>query len=182
MLATTQWPLERAAHLTSLVWVCVLWLPESLMDLSALWHWMHASPPENELSWLLGPTHLATLAIGSSQSWVEVYLYQCNTGSIWKWNWLIQRLQKLVTWPFRNKFQRNPDRSKEVFIDQRWLNPPTHMYIYIWAIHLWSIYVYIERWIWILSIESHRSHGPGIVWSAKCYLTLVLPHTYSRTI
>ena len=38
MLATTQWPLERAAHRTSLVWVCVLWLPESLMDLSALWH------------------------------------------------------------------------------------------------------------------------------------------------
>ena len=36
MLETTQWPLERAAHLTSLVWVCVLWLPESLMDLSAL--------------------------------------------------------------------------------------------------------------------------------------------------
>ena len=35
MLATTQWPLERASHLTSL-WVCVLWLPESLMDLSAL--------------------------------------------------------------------------------------------------------------------------------------------------
>ena len=38
MLATTQWPLERAVHLTSLVWVCVLWLPESLMDLSALWY------------------------------------------------------------------------------------------------------------------------------------------------
>ena len=38
LLATTQWPLERAAHLISLVWVCVLWLPESLMDLSALWH------------------------------------------------------------------------------------------------------------------------------------------------
>ena len=36
MLATTQWPLERAANLTSLVWVCVLWLPESLMGLSAL--------------------------------------------------------------------------------------------------------------------------------------------------
>ena len=36
MLVTTQWPLERAAHLTSLAWVCVLWLPESLMDLSAL--------------------------------------------------------------------------------------------------------------------------------------------------
>ena len=36
MLATTQWPLERAVHLTSLVWVCVLWLPESLMDLSVL--------------------------------------------------------------------------------------------------------------------------------------------------
>ena len=36
MLATTQWPLERAVHLTSHVWVCVLWLPESLMDLSAL--------------------------------------------------------------------------------------------------------------------------------------------------
>ena len=37
MLATTQWPLERASNLTSLVWVCVLWLPESLMGLSALW-------------------------------------------------------------------------------------------------------------------------------------------------
>ena len=37
MLATTQWPLEGAANLTSLVWVCVLWLPESLMGLSALW-------------------------------------------------------------------------------------------------------------------------------------------------
>ena len=36
MLATTQWPLERAAHLTSLAWFCVLWLPESLMDLSTL--------------------------------------------------------------------------------------------------------------------------------------------------
>ena len=36
MLATTQWPLERASHLTSLVWVCILWLPESLMDLSVL--------------------------------------------------------------------------------------------------------------------------------------------------
>ena len=37
MLATTQWPLERAANLTSVVWVCVLWLPESLTGLSALW-------------------------------------------------------------------------------------------------------------------------------------------------
>ena len=27
MLVTTQWPLKRAAHLTVLVWVCVLWLP-----------------------------------------------------------------------------------------------------------------------------------------------------------
>ena len=30
MLLTTQWPLKRAAHLTSLVWVCVLWLPWKL--------------------------------------------------------------------------------------------------------------------------------------------------------
>ena len=30
MLVTTQWPLKRAAHLTSLVWVCVLWLPWKL--------------------------------------------------------------------------------------------------------------------------------------------------------
>ena len=37
MLVTTQWPLKRAAHLTSLVWVCVIWRPESLMELSALW-------------------------------------------------------------------------------------------------------------------------------------------------
>ena len=37
MLVTTQWPLKRAAHLTLLVWVCVVWRPESLMELSALW-------------------------------------------------------------------------------------------------------------------------------------------------
>ena len=30
MLVTTQWPLKRADHLTSLVWVCVLWLPWKL--------------------------------------------------------------------------------------------------------------------------------------------------------
>ena len=30
-------PPKRAAHPTSLVWVCVLWLPESLMGLSVLW-------------------------------------------------------------------------------------------------------------------------------------------------
>ena len=30
MLVTTQWPLKRAGHLTSLVWVCVLWLPWKL--------------------------------------------------------------------------------------------------------------------------------------------------------
>ena len=37
MLVTTQWSLKRAAHLTSLVWVCVVWRPESLMELSVLW-------------------------------------------------------------------------------------------------------------------------------------------------
>ena len=37
MLVTTKWPLKRAAHLASLVRVCVVWLPESLMKLSALW-------------------------------------------------------------------------------------------------------------------------------------------------
>ena len=36
MLVTTQWPLKRADHLTSLFWVCVVWRPESLMELSAL--------------------------------------------------------------------------------------------------------------------------------------------------
>ena len=36
MPVTTQWPLKRAAHLPSLVWVCVVWRPESLMELSVL--------------------------------------------------------------------------------------------------------------------------------------------------
>ena len=36
MLVTTQWPLKPAADLNSLVWVCVLWRPESLTELSAL--------------------------------------------------------------------------------------------------------------------------------------------------
>ena len=35
---------------------------------------LHASPPANELSWLLGPKFLATPDIGSSQSRVEVNL------------------------------------------------------------------------------------------------------------
>ena len=37
MLVTTQWPLKRAAHLISLVWFCLLWSSESLMELSALY-------------------------------------------------------------------------------------------------------------------------------------------------
>ena len=36
MLVTTQWPLECVSHLTSLFWVCVLWRPESLTELSAI--------------------------------------------------------------------------------------------------------------------------------------------------
>ena len=39
MLVTTQWPLKCAAHPASLVWVCVVWWPESLMELSTLWRW-----------------------------------------------------------------------------------------------------------------------------------------------
>ena len=33
MLMTTQWPLKHAAQLTSLVWVCVVWRSESLLEL-----------------------------------------------------------------------------------------------------------------------------------------------------
>ena len=36
MLVTTQWPLKRAGQLTSIVWVFVVWRPESLMELPAL--------------------------------------------------------------------------------------------------------------------------------------------------
>ena len=60
MLVTTQWPLERAAHLTSLVWVCVLWRPGSLTELSALWlhddewecPWYHLLPLAS-MGWFL---------------------------------------------------------------------------------------------------------------------------------
>ena len=45
MLVTTQWPLKRAAHLTSLVWVCVLWLPWKLNGaicaMNESNHWSH---------------------------------------------------------------------------------------------------------------------------------------------
>ena len=34
MLVTTQWPLKRAPHLTSLVWVCVVW---TSLEIAALW-------------------------------------------------------------------------------------------------------------------------------------------------
>ena len=37
LLVPTQWPLKGAAHLTPLVWVCVVWRPESTMKLSVLW-------------------------------------------------------------------------------------------------------------------------------------------------
>ena len=36
MLVTTQWPLKRASHLTSLVWVCAVWRPKSSFELAAL--------------------------------------------------------------------------------------------------------------------------------------------------
>ena len=38
MLVATQWPLKHTAHLTLLVWVCVVWRPEKSMELSALWN------------------------------------------------------------------------------------------------------------------------------------------------
>ena len=44
---TTQWPLKRAAHFTSLVWVCVVWRSESLMELSALWLMVIKTPKDN---------------------------------------------------------------------------------------------------------------------------------------
>ena len=37
MLVATQWPLKRAPHLTSLVWVCVLWRYKSSLELVVLW-------------------------------------------------------------------------------------------------------------------------------------------------
>ena len=37
MLVATQWPLKRAPHLTFLAWVCVIWMSESSLELSALW-------------------------------------------------------------------------------------------------------------------------------------------------
>ena len=45
MLVTTQWPLKRPVHLTSLVWVCVLWMPWKLngaicaMTATIPWRW-----------------------------------------------------------------------------------------------------------------------------------------------
>ena len=36
MLVTTQWPLKHAPHLTSLVWVCVVWRSKSSLELGAL--------------------------------------------------------------------------------------------------------------------------------------------------
>ena len=52
MLVTTQWPLERAAHLTSLVWVCVIWRPESLTELSALCQFVWLVVPYNQTPFL----------------------------------------------------------------------------------------------------------------------------------
>ena len=40
ILVTTQWPLKRAAHLTSLFWVCVLWLPWNLNGAICAMEWV----------------------------------------------------------------------------------------------------------------------------------------------
>ena len=37
MLVATQWPLKRAAHITSPAWVCVVWRSKSSLELAALW-------------------------------------------------------------------------------------------------------------------------------------------------
>ena len=36
MLVTTKWPLKRAPHLTSLVWVCVVWRSKRSLELAVL--------------------------------------------------------------------------------------------------------------------------------------------------
>ena len=42
ILVTTQWPLKRAPHLTSLTWGCVVWRSDSSLGLSALRIWRYS--------------------------------------------------------------------------------------------------------------------------------------------
>ena len=49
---------------------------------------LHASPPANELSWLLDSKHLATPAIGHLAKAVSRYISQGNAGLMFKHNFV----------------------------------------------------------------------------------------------
>ena len=57
---------------------------------------LHASPPANELSWLLESKHLATPAIGNLANAVSMYLSQGNEGLMFKHNRGNEKLQRRV--------------------------------------------------------------------------------------
>ena len=57
---------------------------------------LHASPPANELSWLLESKHLATPAIGNLAKAVSRYISQGNAGLMFKHNRGNVKLQRRV--------------------------------------------------------------------------------------
>ena len=116
MLATTQWPLERAANLTSFVWVCVLWLPESLMGLSALWHKPHTNTPTIQLPHINNESINPTLCIHNSFLWKIAWCKLSNLEwdkmnfisiiceEIFQGNWCLA-FSNLLLWPLWRKQQ-----------------------------------------------------------------------------
>ena len=89
MLVTTRWPLKRAAHLTSLVWVCVLWLPWKLNGAICAMGFFTANLPSDKTS--LNDKHSTTWIIDPSQ---PARSDRCRT---WKPSHRIK--------PFRDKYQ-----------------------------------------------------------------------------
>ena len=109
---TTQWPLKRAAHLTSLVWVCVLWLHWKLNGAicamrqgqghcQAQTRWSHLRPRVRSMcllfiSWyrtIFGwdiANSILTLRIqgqGHDQNWPKSYqvIYRSGPAIVEKW-------------------------------------------------------------------------------------------------
>ena len=122
---------------------------------------LHASPPANELSWLLKPKFLATPEICSSQSRVE-YISQGNPGSWIKHNRGNAKLQrpiygsssvtdivfKLCIWSIANSFL-----ISYIIKDYYCTCNPTSRhgtsYIYTWprptVKHVWWRYSYCDK-------------------------------------
>ena len=157
LMQTCWWPLNDhwSVQLTSLVWVFVVWQPESLMELSALckWHWTSIFHPL-----CLGPFywHAITLIIA------------------WMTNYIHYKMWDEITFPFpnfntaqtrqiRTPVLRIPPAVTSQAKMKNWLHECQK-----WASHMIGQYAHIQ-WGRTLIFNPMQDHDPSDI-STKNFL------------